>query len=79
MAKTITLRVNEQTYDPIRKAAAGKRGSPANFIEHATISYSAGEAFAGDAEIEEMRNDSELTEQLRSGRKDSESGKRAIA
>lgn len=74
MAKTITLRVDEQTYDLIRKGAAGERRSLANFIEHATVSYLAGEAFVDDSEMQEMLGDRELTEQLRSGRKEIESG-----
>ncbi|MFO8064621.1 MAG: hypothetical protein R6V29_08300, partial [Spirochaetia bacterium] len=78
MAKTITLRVDEQTYDLIRKAAAGERRSLANFIEHATVSYLAEEAFVDDSEMQEMLGDNQLTEQLRSGRKDIESGEYTI-
>jgi len=74
MAKTITLRVDETTYNLIRKAAAGERRSLSNFIEHATISYVSAELFADEAEMEEIRKDSELVGELNSGKADIERG-----
>ena len=70
MAKTITLRLDEKTYELIRTAAAGERRSISNFIEHATLTYLSGEAFVADAEMDEILNDNELTADLRSGKAD---------
>ena len=57
MAKTITLRLDEKTYELIRSAAAGERRSISNFIEYATVTYLSGEAFVADAEMDEILND----------------------
>jgi uncharacterized protein (DUF1778 family) len=70
MAKTITLRLDEKTYDLIRRAAAGERRSISNFIEYATVTYLSGEAFVSDAEMDEILNDNELTANLRRGKAD---------
>lgn len=70
MAKTITLRLDEKTYDLIRSAAAGERRSISNFIEYATITYLSGEAFVSDTEMDEILDDSELTADLKRGKAD---------
>lgn len=78
MAKTITLRLDEKTYDLIRSAAAGERRSISNFIEYATVNYLAGEAFVADTEMEEILNDEELLEELRSGKADIGTGRYTV-
>ena len=68
MPKTITLRLDDKTYELIRNAAAGERRSIANFVEYAAISYVAEESLASDAEMEEILNDAELMADLQKGR-----------
>jgi hypothetical protein len=70
MSKTITLRLDEKTYNLIRSAAAGSRRSISNFMEFATMAYLAEESFVPDAEMEEILYDTELTGELKQGRED---------
>ena len=39
MAKTITLRVDDNIYSTVKRAADGDRRTISNFIEYATINY----------------------------------------
>ena len=39
MGKTITLRVEDNIYDTLKRAADGDRRTISNFIEYATINY----------------------------------------
>ena len=46
MSRTITLHLDEKTYDLIQTAASGARRSVANFIEFATITYLAEDRYS---------------------------------
>ena len=70
MPKTITLRLDDKTYELIRNAAAGERRSISNFVEYAAISYVAEVSLSSEAEMEEILNDKELTADLRQGKED---------
>ena len=70
MLKTITIRLDEDTYTLIKRAAEGQRRSIANFVEYATVSYLAEEAFVSDSEMEEILADRELLGELRNARED---------
>lgn len=72
MSKTITLRLDEKTYDLIRSAANGSRRSISNFIEYATVAFLAEDSFAADSEMMEILSDTELISDLERGRKDIE-------
>jgi len=72
MSKTITLRLDEKTYDLIRSAATGSRRSISNFIEYATVAFLAEDSFATDLEMMEILSDTELISDLERGRKDIE-------
>lgn len=72
MSKTITLRLDEKTYDLIRSAANGSRRSISNFIEYAAVAFLAEDAFATDSEMMEILSDRELVSELERGRKDIE-------
>jgi len=39
MAKTITLKVDDNIYDTFKKAAAGEKRTISNYIEYAAINY----------------------------------------
>ena len=60
MAKTITLRIDDETYELIRKAASGQKRSISNFIEYATLAYLAEDSFVSDEEMEEILQNEKL-------------------
>ena len=70
MSKTITLRLDDKTYNLIRTAATGSRRSISNFIEYATVAYLAEDSFISDEEMAEILTDSELIAELDQGRVD---------
>ena len=72
MAKTITLRIDDETYELIKKAASGERRSISNFIEYATVSYLSEESFVSDKEMEEILRNDELLRSLSEAKKDIE-------
>ena len=54
MAKTITLRVNDNTYNTLKRAADGDRRTMSNFIEYAAINYIFNNNIADDNEMDEI-------------------------
>ena len=65
MGKTITLRIDDDTYNMIRMAASGERRTISNFIEYATISYLSEESFVSDDEMDSILNDQNLIKNLK--------------
>jgi predicted transcriptional regulator len=78
MAKTITMRVDDDTYNLIKTAADGHRRSISNFIEYATIAFLTEESFVNDNEMDEIMNDENLLKSLQQGRKEVKEGKYRI-
>lgn len=74
MAKTITLRIDDDTYNLIKKAASGERRTLSNFIEYATISYLSEESFVSDDEMNEILQNTELVKELKLAEKEIETG-----
>jgi len=70
MSKTITLRLDDKTYNLIRSAANGSRRSLSNFIEYATMAYLAEDSFVSDSEMAEILADTDLTTDLKRGREE---------
>ena len=54
MAKTITLRVNDNIYNTLKRAADGDRRTMSNFIEFATINYILNNNIVDDNEMNEI-------------------------
>jgi len=54
MSKTITLRIDDTTYDLFKKAAAGQKRTISNYLEYATLNYTVGENIMDDAEMNEI-------------------------
>ena len=54
MAKTITLRVEDNIYNTLKRAADGDRRSISNFIEFATINYILENSTVEDTEMNEI-------------------------
>ena len=54
MAKTITLRVDDNIYNTLKRAADGDRRTISNFIEYATINYILNDTVVDDNEMNEI-------------------------
>ena len=54
MAKTITLRVDDNIYKTLKRAAEGDRRTISNFIEYATINYIFNNNTVDDNEMNEI-------------------------
>ena len=75
MAKTITIRIDDDTYNMIKTAAEGERRSISNFIEYATITYLTEESFVSEKEMEDILEDEEILKALQKGKKEIEEEK----
>ncbi len=78
MSKTITMRVDDDTYAMIKTAADGDRRSISNFIEYATIAFLTEESFVSENEMEGILHDKDLLKNLKQGKKEIEEGKYRI-
>jgi uncharacterized protein (DUF1778 family) len=74
MAKTITIRLDDDTYNMIKTAADGERRSISNFIEYATITYLTEESFVSESEMNDILSDEKLLKALQVGKKEIEEG-----
>jgi uncharacterized protein (DUF1778 family) len=54
MGKTITLRVDDNIYNTLKRAADGDRRTISNFIEYAAINYIFNNNVVDDNEMEEI-------------------------
>ncbi len=54
MTKTITVRLDEDVYDMIKKAAEGQHRTISNYIEFATLHYTVHETLVDDSEMAEI-------------------------
>jgi len=54
MAKTITVRIDDNVYDMFKKAADGQKRTISNYIEYATLSYIVNETVVDDIEMSEI-------------------------
>jgi hypothetical protein len=75
MLKTITLRVDDSTYNLFKLAAEGERRNISNYIENATVHYTLNELFVSDEEMEEIKS---YAPSLKKGLKDARDGKYKI-
>jgi hypothetical protein len=72
--KTVTMRVDDATYEVIKSAAEGQKRNISNFIEFATLQYLLSSQYVDSDEMDEILNDKSLVNNLRSGLKDAKSG-----
>jgi uncharacterized protein (DUF1778 family) len=75
MSKTITLRVDDDEYLMLKKAADGAKRTMSNFLEVAAIAYISRETYVSDEEMKEIMSDKELLRGLKRGMKDYKEGK----
>jgi uncharacterized protein (DUF1778 family) len=54
MGKTITLRVEDNIYNTLKRAADGDRRTISNFMEYATINYIFNNNVVDDEEMKEL-------------------------
>ena len=66
--KTVTVRLDDDTYRLIRQAARGQLRSISNFIEYATLSYLTEVAAVSDQEMAEILSDADLVSTLQHAR-----------
>jgi predicted CopG family antitoxin len=76
--KTITVRVDENVYNLLKKAADGERRTISNFIENASLSYLTNEMYISDYEMEQILKDPKLVSSLKKGVDDVKKGKYRI-
>ncbi len=70
MAKTLTVRIDDATYDLIAEAAAADNRSVSNFIETAAREKAIEDILVPDAEMDEIRSNAALVRRLKRGAKD---------
>jgi uncharacterized protein (DUF1778 family) len=78
MAKTITVRVDEATYNKIKTVADSERRTISNFIEYATLAYVDNSCFVADEEMKDIIEDRELLNNLQLSIEDIKKGKYRI-
>jgi predicted transcriptional regulator len=74
MGKTITLRVDDTTYEKIKAAADAERRSLSNFIENATLSYVENNNWVTDEEMKSILEDRDLVGNLQKSMEDIKRG-----
>ena len=54
MARTITVRIDDSTYDIFKLAADGQKRTISNYLEYATLNYTMNETVVDDIEMNEI-------------------------
>jgi len=75
MSKTVTLRLDDETYSMFRSYAQSDNRSIANFIKTATLRFIQADEFVGDSEMTEILADEELLSDLEAGYEDIKAGR----
>ena len=70
MAKTLTLRVDDETYRKLAEAAEAEGRSIANLIETAAIERLRERQFVDDAELAEIEANERLVARIKQGSRD---------
>jgi uncharacterized protein (DUF1778 family) len=75
MAKTVTLRLEENVYKVFVEAAKAENRPLSNLIETAALSRIREQQFIDDAEMSEIMANENLLKRLKKGARDAEMGK----
>lgn len=70
MAKTLTMRLDDETYHTFVRAAQAERRSLANLVETAALRGILESSFVDDAEMAEIASRPELVKRLQIGSRD---------
>ena len=63
--KTITLRIEDDVYNILKKAADGERRTISNFLENASLSYLTNEIYVSDYEMNKIIKDADFASGLK--------------
>jgi len=74
MPKTITLRINDDLYTQIKKAAQAEHRSISNYVEIAARTYLLEESFVSDEEMEDIFKNKNFVKNIRASLDDIEKG-----
>lgn len=75
MAKTVTLRVEDDIYESFTRHAEEEKRSVSKFIEHAVLQYTKRSAFTDDEEMREIAEDEGLLRRMKQGVENARKGK----
>jgi uncharacterized protein (DUF1778 family) len=78
MGKTITIRVDDETYEKIRSAADSEKRSISNFMEYAAMNYLEYSGFVSDEEMQEVLQNQKLVQALKESLEDIQKGRYRI-
>ena len=78
MAKTITIRIDDELYNNIKNAADSEHRSISNYIENATRSYILNENFVSDEEMVDILKNKGFITSIKASLDDIEKGKYVI-
>ena len=78
MGKTITIRIDDETYEKIRSAADSEKRSISNFMEYATLNYLESSSFVSDEEMREIAENPKLLHSLKQSLDDIHEGRYRI-
>ena len=70
--KTLTMRIEDSTYQAIKIAADGQNRNLSNFIEFATMQYLSSSEHISDGEMSEIMADEELVKNLQVGKQEAQ-------
>jgi hypothetical protein len=71
MSKTVTLRIEEGSYEKIKEHAIGENRTLSNFIETATLKYIDEVDMVDEFEMEEIASNADLLKRLKKASQDS--------
>ena len=65
MARTITVRIDDSTYNIFKLAADGQKRTISNYLEYATLNYTMNETIVDDIEMNEiLKNEEDIKKGL---------------
>lgn len=67
MSKTITIRLDDKTYNLLKTAANGERRTISNYIENAAVSHLTNEEYVSDEEMKDIYGDKKLLDSIGKG------------
>jgi uncharacterized protein (DUF1778 family) len=78
VGKTITIRIDDTTYQKIKSAAESEKRTISNFMEYATVAYLENSSFISDEEMKEIVANRELLSRLQESIQDIKRGEYRI-